>query len=126
MLRIHKTKEGERLFISQMTDEHLLATINMYLTKIAGYKDALASKISISPFKAALYEVNVEQFAETAKARISSTANGLYPYLAEAMLRKMDFSDKLREVFERDRQEGFFAIDDSGVRMIESNNEEQW
>lgn len=119
MLRVHKTKEGEKLFISQMADSHLTNTINMLIRKIEGYKGALEAKVNVSPFKAALYEVDVEQFSETAKKRISSTANGLYPYLAEAMLRGIDFKADLQRIFEREGQEGFFGIEGVHENLLE-------
>lgn len=112
MLKVHTTREGASTFISQMEDDHLKNTITMYLSKISQLKGALEAKVNVSPFKAALYEVDVQVVSETAKKHISAHANKLYPYLAEAMLRGFDFSKELRVVFERDGQEALFLVAD--------------
>lgn len=111
MLRIHKTKEGDRLFISQMDDTHLVNTISLIMKRICKCKNALSSKISISSFKAALYKVDTNSLVESAKERIAEETNILYPYISEAMLRGMSFTKELQELFERTGQEVRFGIE---------------
>lgn len=119
MLKIHTTKEGVSTFISQMEDDHLKNTINVFIRKITQLKTALEAKVSVSPFKAALYEVDVQCVSETAKKQISVQANKLYPYISEAMLRGFDFSKELRVVFERDGKEELFLVVDDGSRTLD-------
>ncbi len=123
MLRVHTTKEKEKMFVSQMEDAHLRATINLYLNRIRTLKDALSMKVTVSPFKSALYGIDMNDLSEQAKEKISDSANLLYPYLAEAMLRGMDFKVELQEIFERTGAEAKFFIDD-GFRSLGYDNDD--
>ncbi len=124
MLKIHRTKEGEKMFISQMEDSHLQATINLFIKKIKDLKDALSMKVNVSPFKSALYAIDSTEIAENAKQRISTATSLLYPYLAEAMLRGMDYTVELQELFERTGKEDRFSIED-GSNLLEFQDDEE-
>ena len=117
MLKIHKTRAGEQFFVSQMEDEHLRNTIELYLGQLKQLKGALEAKVTLNPFKSALYNVDVGAISEKAKGLINGVANKLYPYLAEAMLRGIDYKTELQTTFERTGAEEKFIID-TGNRTL--------
>jgi hypothetical protein len=106
MFERHITKEGKELFISQMSDSHLESTIMMYINKIREAKNNLiAEDIRVSPMQTILYGVDPKALQKRARHTIRAVSTKLYPYLAEACLRGMDFSKELQDVYERDGTE---------------------
>lgn len=102
----HRTKDGKVMFISQMSDSHLESTIMMFLNSIREYKNKLiAEDIKTSPMQSVLYDVDPKRVQKQAKHGIKVATDKLYPYLAEACLRGMDFSKELQDVYERDGTE---------------------
>lgn len=119
MYTLHNTRDGQQLFISMMEDDHLKNTITLYLGKLKGYKELLDAKINISPIKMAMYGIDTQNMVSQAKTKIKSCCTRLYPYLAEAMLRGIDYKTQLQEIFERTGAEPAFDVDFKQARVIE-------
>lgn len=125
MFEIHTTREGKQMFISQMEDEHIKNTINLYIKKLEMLK-GLTVKVDLPKFKKALYNIaDDEDIQAEAMDKLKDVAKALYPYLAEAMLRGIDFKTELQKVFEREGKEDnnisvgmnpMMFIDDSRLR----------
>lgn len=102
MHRIHKTQTGQRLPISMMTDDHLKNTITLKLREVEATINSLnVLNTQVTPLASALYGIKPESISKAATARLPVILDNLYPYLAEAMLRGISFTDRLQEVMGR-------------------------
>ncbi len=124
MNNIHITKDGKKMLISQMENNHLLNTIKFYLNKIESAKKYLESKINMNNFKSALYGINNEQVSKKAKESIPIITNKLLPYIFEAALRGVDITELLQNVYERKEKENQFDINFSNTQYIEYNEDD--
>lgn len=122
MLRKHYTRGGETMFISQMEDEHLRNTIEIFLREIEKCIGLLDFKVGLSRFKSALYKVDSEEIADRAEERLQKVVNKSYPYLSEALLRGMDFKDRLQEVFQRKGAEEKFLVEADEMLLEDNTN----
>lgn len=111
MIGKHTTIDGKTMLIAQMKDSHLENTIELYLKKIEGAKDILEAKVSVSKFRGSLYGFDDNTLAMKAKKQIRALTGKLLPYLAEAMLRGINFTEDLQRVFERKNPEEGFDFD---------------
>lgn len=121
MLELHKTNAGEQMFISQMDNEHLQNTINCYFIKIEQAKSLLNTSVSVDKLKSALYEIDNKQIAKQASRLIKRITEKLYPYLAEAMLRGISYTERMQKVYERKIAEPKFDI-----KLLEFNPPDEY
>ena len=105
MNKTHTTKDGSKMLICQMDDSHLKNTINYMIREINKQKANLSASVEITPLKSALYGIKKEDVSGRAHRAIPKMVELMFPYLAEAMLRGMDFSKDLQEMLERSGQE---------------------
>lgn len=112
MNKIHKTKEGKRMYISEMEDTHLMNYIRLALKGIEKIKEQLRGTSEIDPFKIALYNKKETYNNEELSELLENICDNLYPYLAELALRGIDMKDELCTTFER-----------QGSILIESNED---
>lgn len=101
MNKLHHPKNGSPIMISEMSDEHLKNTIQMYLNQLTELKQLLTQE-PISRFKKAVYRtayapLNLQEVEHSINYKIEF----LHPYLSEAMLRGIYFTIELQQVFER-------------------------
>jgi hypothetical protein len=101
MLEMHVTKEGDRMLIAQMTDEHLVNFINLVLKQAKVAQGAKTDELT--DYHRILYNLPVVD--ERSIAEVTREAlQKLYPYLAEAYLRGIDTPrELLQEVMGRDK-----------------------
>ena len=112
MNKIHKTKEGKKMYISEMEDTHLTNYIRLALKGVEKIKEQLRGTTETDPFKIALYNKRETYDNEQLSDLLEDICDNLYPYLAELALRGIDMSEELRKVFER-----------QGPNKIESNED---
>ena len=106
----HVTKDGKQMFISQMDDDHLKNTINLMFANIRNAKSLLSAKVSLSNFQGALYGMSKEKISKKTAKLIKNQTRKLAHYLAEAMLRGMNYTKELQELFERTGSDKQFDI----------------
>lgn len=111
MNKLHTTKSGETLMIAQMDDSHLTNHIKLLLRHIEQAKGALGANMKVSKFQSAMYGVNQESLEKKAAKKIKGIADQLYPYLAEAMLRGINFTTELQKIFERTGKEERITVE---------------
>lgn len=108
---LHKTSEGKVLLIACMDDTHLKSTINLFLKKI---EEATASlTIKTDNIAYIIAGVDWESIIAHAKVVIRKYTSLLWPYVMEAMIRWIDYSARMQEVFWRSS-----AIGDSPVASL--------
>lgn len=115
MNKSHKTKEGKRMFISEMDDTHLVNYIRLTLKGIIKIKEQLRGGTETDPFKIALYKKREFCSPERLTDLLEEVCDNLYPYLAELALRGIDMAEELRDAFDR-----------KGAEKIDSNDTEQF
>lgn len=92
MLEHHITREGKRLLIAQMDDEHLNNFVSLILSKVKVVQNTGGE--NVTEFHRVLY--NLPKIDESARAESTREAlQRLYPYLAEAYLRGLEGPRKL-------------------------------
>jgi len=96
----HTTKDGSKLFISEMENSHLENTIRLMLAKVDEAKRMLYNKSSENKFKSALYSIP-EVKDRDLKEFILKYTTMLAPYIMEAMLRGINFTPELQLAYER-------------------------
>ena len=94
----HKTKDGDSMFISEMSEQHLNHTISMHLRNIEENYQLLTwdKKVTINSL---LYERDID-FDEV-KRRVKQIDTILPFYIMEASIRWIDFSEQLQKVYWR-------------------------
>jgi len=106
MLEQHVTKDGDRLLIAEMEDEHLLNTIKVFTRQAKKLNAAAHAKQASDPYLCSLYGVrNIDP--ETAAQGVRMAIIKMYPYLAEAWFRRLnddELHDMLAEILGRDGQ----------------------
>jgi len=106
MLETHVTRDGERMLIAEMDDEHLLNTLKAFARAAKKLHGMLGGKQTSDPYLCSLY--GVERIdPEVAAMKIRQAIVKMYPYLAEAWFRRLvddDLRDMLAEVLGRDGQ----------------------
>lgn len=118
MLRKHCTRDGRKMLIAEMSDEHLQNTVKLKMANIAKLQRGLVEAPQINPYHARLYgmpKLDIDEAAEHSRQIIDS----LYPYLSELYLRGLnDLAKPLRKLIGRSGQLT------SGVGLLPSSNEE--
>lgn len=107
---IHRTREGTRMLVSQMTDDHLVNTITLICNQITEARAQLDANIGITAFKAAIYRINPKTISEQAKQALPGLIRSLYPYVTEATLRGLSITPLLQQTFDRKTAEDTFSI----------------
>jgi len=108
-----------------MDDSHLENTIRMFLRKINDAKTMLDRSVKIDSFSSALYRISPEEVSNQARQSIVNMTEFLYPYLAEAMLRGIDFKEELQKVYGRDSKDDQ-TIQGSTLKEIDCDNGYYW
>ena len=104
MNKIHKTREGETMFVSEMDDNHLENYIVLSLKAIEKIKNGLRVEQSEDAFQSALCAGSSIYDKEKLTDLLGDLTENLYPYLAEIALRGIDMSELLQNVFERNQK----------------------
>lgn len=104
MLEEHYTREGNKMLVAEMTDDHLQNLVKLKIAKLGQLQSQMTENPNISEFQARLY--GVETVDVKAAARESrNIIKSLYPYLAELYLRGLtDLVEPLRKVIGRNSQ----------------------
>lgn len=102
MNRVHVTKDGDRMFISEMDDNHLQNMIKLALKGIEEIKAGLRNEVVEDKFKTALYGEGEGFDEDELTDMLERLTTNIYPYLAEIALRGINMSAELQKVFERE------------------------
>ena len=93
MLATHRTKDGNKMLVAEMTDEHLLNTIHLVLDSALRTKGSGDPASAMSDFQASMYgieRVDSKKAGELVRAAVER----LYPYLSELFLRQFTITDE--------------------------------
>ena len=102
--QFHVTKDGRKMLIAEMDDNHLENTIKYVLRQIAMAKALLDGNIKQSKFDNAIYGKYKQFDEEDLSDLLRNRTQIIQFYLGEAMLRGMSFTNELQEVFERNEK----------------------
>jgi len=106
MLIKHQTANGDVLLVSEMSDEHLANTLRQQARGLRTLYALAQNRAVASPYLRKLYGFQ-EMNEETAASLIREAISRMYPYLAEAWFRGLQFPDvhdALAEVMGREGQ----------------------
>ena len=107
----HRTADGRVLFISQMTDEHLKATLEMHRNNANNYRN-IATKTDYTFESSALYTHNNKDLAKSAKIKYKALYEALGHYVLEAVIRGIDIKELVQEIANRkERDQTLDVID---------------
>lgn len=123
MTNIHITKDGDTMFISRMTDEHLLNTIGFYLNKIKSCNNLLANNGIVSSVDMVLADMDADRIREKAKDVMRSSYDRLGRYVTEAVIRDLDISNDMQQAFGRSAGLTSVALDSSIKQLMSENYE---
>jgi hypothetical protein len=110
----HKTRDGKKMYISQMDNRHLENTIRIILKHIEDAKKVSSQEVPLSKFQQTVYKMNTARVEKKAAQMISALTEKLYPYLAEAMLRGQNYTADLQRVFERKASDSIVTLSFDG------------
>ena len=102
MYKYHTTINGESMLICEMSNNHLINTINLYLRKLEAVLKIANQSENISEYQKVLYNRQVVDQGMAADAT-KEVADKLEPYVMEAVLRNIDgeFREFMQIVFDR-------------------------
>lgn len=92
----HKTAEGRKLLIAQMTDIHLTNTINLMCKNYNEYKKLLGMTVTLE-----MKLMGIKNDQDATEGRMSQILLTLPFYIYEATLRGLDFTEILQSTIER-------------------------
>lgn len=95
MNNLHKTKDGQIIYISEMEDSHLINTIKLKIRQINQLKSIVNGQ-SENSIKAAIYGLNYQLSKEKAKESLYEMIGSLGCYVAETVVRGN--SDTIRKL----------------------------
>lgn len=93
--RTHRTREGVELLIAEMDDEHLLNTINFWLSKLRRARAAVDAP-QRTGFNKLLYRTYEQEDTEWAESAIEEFYIMAPRYFMEALLRDLDLNPEVR------------------------------
>lgn len=105
----HRTRDDRTMLICEMDDNHLSNTISMFITNIGKAKTLLemTKNGGRDDFESALFGDYKSLSKHELKKIIKDNSDRLQYYLGEAMLRGMDFSKQLQELYGRSTSVSF-------------------
>lgn len=98
MLDKHYPRDGGKLLIGQMSDEHLRAMVRLILKGMKENRTAASDTSDINEYQRRLYDLPEIDLAQAARENRQAVQK-LYPYLAEMFLRE-GFDDVRLELIE--------------------------
>lgn len=116
-MKVHKTFEGDEMYIAEMDDSHLKNTIDLHILNFKKAAKALNKK-DTNTINGILYK-NVGMTAEKAKWHINDISEKLPAYIMEAVIRGIDYSKQLQEIFGRSAQ-----LYEEGVLLLDFSDDE--
>lgn len=100
MKTTHVTKEGDKLLIVEMADDHLISTINLFCKQVKQYREALDNPKEFKKSEEYLY--GKDKIGENeAGNRLVSLTDKLSVYVFEASIRGLDVAKMLQEAYGR-------------------------
>ena len=120
MNRLHKTKNGRRLFISQMDDSHLTNTLSLICRNVAALRQ-VAEGVQTSK-NSVFYGIDSDSAKAEARHRLVNAVRLIEPYAAECALRGIDVSKELQDTLGREGKEEIQISTNS--LMLESDYDE--
>ena len=99
MNRMHISRDGKRLFISQMDNSHLVNTLKLLCKKVSNLKQ-VAEGVTVSK-NAMIYGLDTDSTKKEARRRLVESVRFIEPYAAECALRGMDVAEILQSTFDR-------------------------
>jgi hypothetical protein len=129
MNKIHVTREGQKMFISQMDDSHLLNTVKMICRNIEECKSLSAYSPGISGFQKKLMGLDDEKLQNEMFDKIKEYSEMLVYYVAETSLRGLNVSSVLQSAFERSEKLPKFEIPSNSPSQLidyEDDDEIPW
>lgn len=104
MNEFHTTRDGEKMLIAQMTDQHLSNTISLLCRDIAQAAAVLNQGYQVDPVTQALSGINTESVRAAAEETVRQTHAVLSPYVFEAALRGLRIQHGLQSAYGRSGQ----------------------
>ena len=104
MLEEHYTREGNKMLVAEMGDDHLQNLVKLKIAKLGQLQSQMTESPHMSEFQARLYGVGTVDVKAAARES-RNIIKSLYPYLAELYLRGLtDLVEPLRKVIGRNSQ----------------------
>lgn len=108
-MKYHTTKEGKRMLISDMTDAHLDATIEMFFTHLKAAQNIMKSDITeTGNIDLVGSGISIRNLKKNAERKIAETMEILPAYVYEAIIRGRALTEKLQELHGRKTASAYF------------------
>jgi len=120
----HRTAKGDKLLVAEMDNGHLSNTISMFCRHIKTAKLMLQGEIKKDKFDQALFGSRYDLDEDDIKEIINKRTEQIQPYLGEAMLRGLNFTELLQDVFGRAEQIKFQDAKEIGLLINGPENDD--
>lgn len=104
MKKTHVTKDGRKILIASMENDHLINTIKLYCNNIKSSLNFIDNYSNLKESEKLLYfskrDID-EESIENAKSTIQANINNLSSYVFEACIRNLNISEYLQDAFNR-------------------------
>jgi hypothetical protein len=108
-MKYHTTIDCKRMLISDMTDLHLDATIEMYLTHLKAAQNIMKCQITeTGNIDLVGSGISIRNLKKNAERRIAETMEILPSYVYEAVIRGRTLTEKLQELHGRKIASAYF------------------
>lgn len=101
----HVTIEGKEMMICEMSDGHLKNHINLLLNNAEACKRLIQLGSGEETVTEMIYGISRKQQVNQAKLKIKLIYSKAPAYIMEGVIRGMDYSERLREVFDRNKEQ---------------------
>lgn len=106
----HRTADGDIKALCEMSDNHLENTVNVLLNTAEVCKRVVESGVNKETITEIIHGVSRKQQVAQAREKIKAIYQRLPPYIMEASIRGIDFGERLREVFSREKKAEVFTL----------------
>lgn len=125
MKKYHTTREGNKMLIAQMEDNHLLSTIELHCREIRNKLEMIDRYHTLKESEKIMYgyDQDNKEVKELVKQEVHVRTDMLSAYVFEASLRKIDVSNILQDTYGRtDKLAGLKQLTaSSSIDLVDEN-----
>lgn len=121
-MKFHTTIEGRKILISELSDDHLKNTIEMFFRHLKAASNIINAKAEDTRrIDLVGSGLTVKNFKKQAEQKISEVLEQLPFYIYESSIRGIHYTEKLQEVHDRKAKSEYFSGADFGLLDVPDN-----
>jgi hypothetical protein len=122
-MKYHTTKEGKRMLISDMTDEHLKNTIDFIIKTLKAHQNIIKSEMTEKWNLDLVWSgISIRNLKKNAERKVWEVLEVLPAYIYEATIRGENYTEILQTLHDRKAATSFFNSED--IKLLGYNDDD--